>query len=479
MNEISCPHCKKAFKVDEAGYASLLQQVRNSEFDQEIQKRLALAEKEKANAIALANSEADKNIQQTAATKDVEIQELKAKLDSGEVAKQLAVKEAVDDVQKERDALENALQQLKQENQSASKIADANYSKQIAETVATKDVEIQKLKTDIEANETVKKLAIAEAVSLVEKERNDLKTGLEKAELEKKLSEQSLTDKYETQIKDREETIDRLKDMKARLSTKMVGETLELHCETEFNRIRASAFPLAYFEKDNDASSGSKGDYIFKDSDSAGTEIVSIMFEMKNESDTTATKKKNEDFLKELDKDRNQKGCEYAILVSLLEPESELYNSGIVDVCHRYPKMYVIRPQFFIPIITLLRNAAMKSLEYKSELALIRSQNIDITNFEDDLDKFKDAFAKNYDLATRKFQTAIEEIDKSINHLQKTKDALLGTDRNLRLANNKAQDVTIKKLTRKNPTMADKFKDAKDVKNVKDQPTQIAIEIDS
>ncbi len=473
MNEISCPHCKKAFTVDEAGYASILQQVRNREFDEEIQKRLALAEKEKASAVALANSEADKTIQQTAADKDVEIQKLKTKLDSIETEKKLAVKEALDGVQKERDALENSLEQLKQENQSASKLADANYAKQLSETIAAKNAEIQTLKAGVEANETAKKLAITEAVGTVAKERDELRNGLEKAKLEKELSEKSLKDKYETQLKDRDDAIDRLKDLKARLSTKMVGETLEQHCETEFNRIRASAFPLAYFEKDNDASSGSKGDYIFRDRDNSGTEIVSIMFEMKNESDETATKKKNEDFLKELDKDRTEKGCEYAILVSLLEPESELYNSGIVDVFHRYPKMYVIRPQFFIPIITLLRNAAMNSLEYKNELALVRSQNIDITSFEDDLNTFKTTFAKNYDLASRKFQTAIDEIDKSITHLQKTKDALLGTDRNLRLANNKAQDVTIKKLTRKNPTMADKFKE------LNDQPTKTANETDT
>ncbi len=249
--------------------------------------------------------------------------------------------------------------------------------------------------------------------------------------------------------------------MKARLSTKMVGETLEQHCETEFNRIRATAFPRAYFEKDNDARTGSKGDYIFRDSDEAGTEIVSIMFEMKNESDRTATKNKNEDFLKELDKDRTEKGCEYAVLVSLLEPDSELYNTGIVDVFHRYPKMYVVRPQFFLPIITLLRNAAMNSLKFKSELALVKAQNIDITNFETEFETFKTAFAKNYDLASRRFQTAIDEIDKSIDHLQKTKEALLGTDRNLRLANDKAQDVTIKKLNRGNPTMAAKFAELK------------------
>jgi hypothetical protein len=237
----------------------------------------------------------------------------------------------------------------------------------------------------------------------------------------------------------------------------MVGESLEQHCETEFNRIRATAFPKAYFEKDNDARTGSKGDYIFRDLDGAGTEIVSIMFEMKNESDRTATKNRNEDFLKELDKDRTEKGCEFAVLVSLLEPDSELYNTGIVDVFHRYPKMYVVRPQFFLPMITLLRNAAMNSLGYKSELALVKAQNIDITSFESELESFKSAFAKNYDLASRRFQTAIDEIDKSIDHLQKTKEALLGTDRNLRLANDKAQDVTIKKLTRGNPTMAGKF----------------------
>ena len=333
---------------------------------------------------------------------------------------------------------------------------------ELQKAAATKDAEIQGLKAKLDAIEVAQKLAITEAVSAVEKERDELKSGLERAELEKQLAEKSLKDKYETQIKDRDDAIERLRDMKARLSTKMVGETLEQHCETEFNRIRATAFPRAYFEKDNDARTGSKGDYIFRDSDEAGTEIVSIMFEMKNESDRTATKNKNEDFLKELDKDRTEKGCEYAVLVSLLEPDSELYNTGIVDVFHRYPKMYVVRPQFFIPIITLLRNAAMNSLKYKSELALVKAQNIDITNFETELETFKTAFARNYDLASRRFQTAIDEIDKSIDHLQKTKEALLGTDRNLRLANDKAQDVTIKKLTRGNPTMAAKFAELKE-----------------
>lgn len=392
MNEIICPHCGKAFKIDEAGYADILKQVRDNEFEQQLHERLELAERDKLNAIELATTKVASELGRAASAKDAEIQNLKAKLDTIEVAQ---------------------------------------------------------------------KLAITEALSAVEKERDELKNRLERAELEMQLAEKSLKDKYETQIKDRDEAIERLRDLKARLSTKMVGETLEQHCETEFNRIRATAFPRAYFEKDNDARTGSKGDYIFRDSDEAGTEIVSIMFEMKNESDHTATKSKNEDFLKELDKDRTEKGCEYAVLVSLLEPDSELYNTGIVDMFHRYPKMYVVRPQFFLPIITLLRNAAMNSLKYKSELALVKAQNIDITNFETDLETFKTAFAKNYDLASRRFQTAIDEIDKSIDHLQKTKDALLGTDRNLRLANDKAQDVTIKKLIRGNPTMGAKFAEIK------------------
>ena len=462
MHEIICPHCGKVFKIDEAGYADILKQVRDSEFEQQLHERLELAEKDKRNAVELAKEKVGSEMQKAAAAKDTEIQELKAKLDAGEVAQKLAVTEALSAVEKERDAIANELEQAKQDNETASKLAEAKLSKELQETATKKDAEIQDLKAKLNANDVAQKLAITEAVSMVEKERDELKNGLKQATLEKQLAEKSLKDKYETQIKDRDDAIERLRDMKVRLSTKMVGETLEQHCETEFNRIRATAFPRAYFEKDNDASTGSKGDYIFRDSDEAGTQIVSIMFEMKNESDTTATKKKNEDFLKELDKDRTEKGCEYAVLVSLLEPDSELYNTGIVDVFHRYPKMYVVRPQFFLPIITLLRNAAMNSLEYKTELALVKAQNIDVTNFENDLDKFKTAFAKNYDLASRKFQTAIDEIDKSINHLQKTKDALIGTDRNLRLANDKAQDVTVKKLTRRNPTMAAKFEELKD-----------------
>jgi hypothetical protein len=461
MHDIICPHCGKAFKIDEAGYADILKQVRDGAFEQQLHERLELAEQDKRNAVELARAQLAGDLQKAVAGKDSEIQGLQARLDAGEVARKLAVSEALGALQKERDALAGQLDRARQEKESEARLADARRLGELQQTAAAKDAEIQALKSRLDALALAQKLAVTEAVSTVERERDELKGGLARAALEKQLAEQALRDKYETQIKDRDDAIERLRDMKARLSTKMVGETLEQHCETEFNRIRATAFPRAYFEKDNDARSGSKGDYIFRDTDAGDTEIVSIIFEMKNESDRTATKNRNEDFLKELDRDRTEKGCEYAVLVSLLEPESELYNTGIVDMFHRYPKMYVVRPQFFIPIITLLRNAAMNSLKYKSELALVRAQNIDITKFETELETFKSAFARNYDLASGHFQKAIAEIDKSIDHLQKTKDALLGTDRNLRLANDKAQDVTIKKLTRGNPTMAAKFADLK------------------
>lgn len=457
MHEIICPHCSKAFKIDEAGYADILKQVRDSAFEQQLHERLELAEKDKKNAVELAQTKVASEMQKSAAAKDSEIQELRAKIDAAEVAKKLAVSESLSAVEKERDALANQLEQAKRDKDAAAELAEAKLLNGLQNAVASKDSEIQGLKAKIDSIDVEKKLAISEALGSVEKERDELKNNLARVELEKQLAEKALKEKYETQIKDRDEAIERLRDMKVRLSTKMIGETLEQHCETEFNRIRATAFPKAYFEKDNDARNGSKGDYIFRDLDESGTEIVSIMFEMKNENDQTATKSKNEDFLKELDKDRREKGCEYAVLVSLLEPDSELYNTGIVDVFHRYPKMYVVRPQFFLPIITLLRNAAMNSLKYKSELALVKAQNIDITNFESNLETFKTAFARNYDLASSSFKKAIDEIEKSIDHLQKTKDALMGTDRNLRLANDKAQDVTIKKLTRGNPTMAAKF----------------------
>lgn len=463
MNEIICPHCGKAFKIDEAGYADILKQVRDHAFEQQLHERLELAEREKRSAVELAKAQLTTELQKSAAAKDAEIQALNAKVASATQAQQLAVTQALSDVEKERDALANQLAQVKRDQEAAAALANAQRMADLQQAAAASAAEIQALRALLDAANKDQQLAVNQALSVVEKQRDEFKSRFEQSQLEKRLAEQSLKEKYELQVKEREDAIERLKDLKAKLSTKMVGETLEQHCETEFNRLRATAFPRAYFEKDNDASSGSKGDYIFKDSDHAGIEIVSIMFEMKNESDTTATKKKNEDFFKELDKDRSEKGCEYAVLVSLLEPDSELYNTGIVDVSYRYPKMYVVRPQFFIPIITLLRNAALNSLKYKTELALVKSQNIDITNFENQLEGFKEAFGKNYDLASRRFQTAIDEIEKSIDHLQKTRDALLGADRNLRLANDKAQDVTIKKLTRGNPTMAAKFAELKQV----------------
>ena len=461
MHEINCPQCGKAFKIDEAGYADILKQVRDVDFEHQLHQRLDLAEQDKRNAVALATARMAAELQQAAAAKDAALQGLQARLDAGDVARQLAVAEAVGALQRDRDTLAHQLTQAQHDKQAAAQLAEQMLAGALQKVAAAKDAEIQALSTRLQANALAQKLAIAEAVSPVEQQRDTLKSSLERAQLEMQLAEKSLKDKYETQIKDRDDAIERLRDMKARLSTKMVGETLEQHCETEFNRLRATAFPRAYFEKDNDARTGSKGDFIFRDQDEAGTEIVSIMFEMKNENDRTATKNRNEDFLKELDKDRSEKGCEYAVLVSLLEPDSELYNTGIVDVFHRFPKMYIVRPQFFLPIITLLRNAAMNALKYKAELALVKAQSIDITNFETELDSFKAAFAKNYDLASRRFQIAIDEIDKSIDHLQRTKEALLGTDRNLRLANDKAQDVTIKKLTKGNPTMAAKFAELK------------------
>lgn len=404
MNEIICPNCKKVFKIDEAGFAEILKQVRDHQFDEELQKRLDLAEKEKDNAVKLAETNQKSLFQEELSKKERELIELKA---------------------------------LNQ--------------RELAEKLTMKDSEIAEMKSKIDNAEIEKKLTVSEAVKKIEKERDVLANDLKNKETEKQLLEKSINEKFFEKLKVKDETIKmkddeitRLKDFKLKLSTKMIGETLEQHCETEFNKLRATAFPKAYFEKDNDARSGSKGDYIYRETDESDNEIISIMFEMKNESDETAKKKKNEDFFKELDKDRTEKKCEYAVLVSLLEAESELYNQGIVDVSHKFAKMYVVRPQFFIPIITLLRNAAMNSLKYKAELELMRNQNIDITDFEESINSFKEGFARNYDLASRKFKTAIEEIDKTIDHLQKTKDALLSSENNLRLANNKAEDLTIK-----------------------------------
>ena len=418
MQDIKCPHCQKTFKVDEAGFADILKQVRDDQFEKELHERLELAEKEKTNAVKLVESNLKNTFQEELAKKDKELSELKAEKD-----------------------------------------------RNLAEQLAMKEAELAEMKSKLDKAEVEQKLSVTEAVKQIEKERDELANELKSKETEKQLHEKSLQEKFSAELKTKDdiikmkdEEIALRKDMKLKLSTKMVGETLEQHCEIEFNKLRATAFQNAYFEKDNDASGGSKGDYIYRETDDAGNEIISIMFEMKNEGDETTTKKRNEDFLRELDKDRTEKKCEYAVLVSLLEAESELYNSGIVDVSHKYPKMYVIRPQFFIPIITLLRNAAMNSIKYKAELALVRNQNVDITNFEDDINKFKEGFAKNYELASRKFKTAIDEIDKTITHLQKTKENLLSSENNLRLANNKAEDLTIKRLTRGNPTMQSKFK---------------------
>jgi hypothetical protein len=462
MHEIICPHCQKAFKIDEAGYADILKQVRDAAFEEQLHERLELAEQDKRNAVELAQAKLANTLQKTASAKDAEIKELKARLDAGEVERKLAVTEARSIIEKQRDALANELEKAKQDKDTAVRLAQTALAHELQKAAAQKDAQIQELKAQIDAHGIKQKLAITEAVGAVEKERDQLKSSLTQAELAKSLSEKSLKEKYEMQISEREEQIERLRDLKAKLSTKMVGETLEQHCETEFNRIRATAFPRAYFEKDNDARTGSKGDYIFRDMDESGTEIVSIMFEMKNENDETSTKRRNEDFLKELDKDRAGKGCEYAVLVSLLESDSELYNGGIVDVSHRYPKMYVIRPQFFIPIITLLRNAAMKTLSYKSELALVKAQNLDITRFETQLEDFKTAFGRNWRLASDGFEDAVKRIDDAIKDLEKTKEALYKSANNLRLANDKAEDLTIKKLTRNNPTMAAKFAEIKD-----------------
>jgi hypothetical protein len=461
MHEIICPHCNKAFKIDETGYADILKQVRDSDFEKQLHERLELADQDKRNAVELAQAKVANELQKTAAAKDSEIQELRARLESSEVAQKLAVAEALSTVEKQRDTLLHELEKARREQEAASKLAEAKLTAELQKAATTKDVEIQSLKARLDAGELSQKLAVTEAVNTVEKERDELKNGLARITLEKQLAETALRDKYETQLKDRNDAIERLRDMKAKLSTKMIGETLEQHCAIEFDRIRATAFPRAYFEKDNDARNGSKGDFIFRDIDDAGSEIVSIMFEMKNENDETATKKKNEDFFKELDKDRSAKGCEYAVLVSLLEPESELYNTGIIDVSHRYPKMYVVRPQFFIPIITLLRNAAMNSLQFKKELALVKAQNVDITNFESQLDDFKAAFGRNWRLASDGFEEAVKRIDEAIKDLEKTKEALHKSANNLRLANDKAEDLTVKRLTRGNPTMAIKFAELK------------------
>ena len=466
--EIICPHCKKAFKVDDAGFADILKQVRDHEFAKELHERLEMAEKDKESAIKLAEANTKNELQASVAKKETEIAELKAEkeaeiarlqanIESADVEKNLAVTEAVNKVEKERNELMASLRKKEEE----AKLVESQTKSILQEDLSKKNSEIAVLQTELGAKETEKRLAVTEAINRIERERDELAGKLESKDSEKQLLEVTLKDKYETELKSKDEMISYYKDLKAKLSTKLVGETLEQHCEIEFERLRATGFKKAEFGKDNDASSGSKGDYIYREYDDDANEIISIMFEMKNEGDETATKKKNEDFFKELDKDRTEKKCEYAVLVTLLEADSELYNSGIVDVSHKHDRMYVVRPQFFIPIITVLRNAALNSMKYKSDLAMIRSQNIDVTNFEKDLEEVKNGFARNYDLAGRKFVSAIEDIDKSIKILQRTKEELLSSENNLRLANNKIQDVTVRRLTSNNPTMAAKFADQK------------------
>lgn len=417
MNDIICPHCHKAFQVDEAGYAQILKQVRDHKFEEELQARLDSAEREKQSAIAFAEEKIKNILQEQISKKEQEIATLKA-----------------------------------------------DSKTQLVEKLAHKDAAIQELKSRLDKIHTENQLTLSQSTKELEKQRDKLLSELQTKELEAQNLKAGLEQHYQSElrskdaiIKFKEEEIARVKDMKLKLSTKMLGESLEQHCEIEFNKLRATAFQNAYFEKDNDARSGTKGDFIYRELDQEGNEIISIMFEMKNENEETSTKKRNEDFLTKLDKDRTEKKCEYAVLVSLLETDNEFYNTGIVDMGYRFPKMYVVRPQFFIPIITILRNAAMNSAKYKAELALVRSQNIDITNFEEKINKFKDGFARNYDLASRKFRDAIEGIDKTIKELEKTKAALLSSENNLRLANEKAEDLTIKKLTHNNPTMKAKF----------------------
>ena len=526
MSEIICPHCGRAFTVDESGYADIVRQVRDEQFARDLHEREELMAREKEQELALARETAQRELQAGMAERDTQIAELKAQLaaadEQRDLAREQAAAEAREQVraeaadereraQKDAAALQRQVDALTAElerQKDAAKLADASTRQELAHDVAARDAQIAELKAQLAAaddrqalaldkaaaeaerrlgeqvakareeaerlrsqlreQEGAAKLAQAEAVAAVERERDEARSALvreqavrdsEKRQMEAThtLELEQARKSAESLIRYKDEEIERLRDMKARLSTKMVGESLEQHCETEFNRLRMTAFPRAYFEKDNDASDGTKGDFIFRECDEAGNEVVSIMFEMKNENDETATKHKNEDFFKKLDADRAKKGCEYAVLVTLLEPESELYNTGIVDVSYRYPKMYVIRPQFFIPLITLLRNAAMNALAYKQELAIVRQQNIDVTHFEEKLLKFQGGFSRNFELASRKFQTAIDEIDATIKHLQKVKDNLISSENNLRLANDKAQDLTIRKLTWGNKTMKEAF----------------------
>ena len=449
MQEIRCPKCNEVFQVDDSGYSQIVQQVRDKEFEKEAARRAEELEKAKNSELKIIEMEYEKKLESALSEKSDDISdkekritELEARLKSIESEKQLAVANAV----RER---ENSF---------------SEESRKAQKAISDKDIEIAELTAKLKQADNERAFAVdkansenALALAKKDNEINELNSKLQNKDNEAELRCRAIEEKYAVELKNKDELIEQYKDFKARLSTKMVGETLEQHCLTQFNSLRMSAFPNAYFEKDNNAKSGSKGDFIFRESED-GIEFISIMFETKNEMDTTATKHKNEDFFKELDKDRNEKGCEYAVLVSMLEADNEFYNAGIVDVSYKYPKMYVIRPQFFIPLISLLRNAARNSLEYKRELALAKAQEVDLTNFENNINEFKNAFSKNYQLASKKFNVAIEEIDKTIDHLQKTKDALLSSENNLRLANNKAEEqLSVKKLTKNAPSIREEF----------------------
>lgn len=461
MNDIICPNCHKVFKVDEAGFADILKQIRDHKFKEELQNRLSLAEQDKNSALQLAEARLKNIYNSQLADKEKELLQLRIASER-HLSEQLAEKDMM------VSALKSKIENAETEKEKVIIQLNAHNEKNLSEILAKKDILISEMKAKLEIAETEKKLSVSEATKQIEKQRDELVSILKTKDLEKQNIESTLKQQFASElhnkdaiIKYKDEEIARAKDMKAKLSTKMQGESLEQHCEIEFNKLRATAFQKAYFEKDNDAKTGSKGDYIYRETDDLGNEIISIMFEMKNESETTATKKRNEDFFKELDKDRTEKSCEYAVLVSLLEADNELYNVGIVDVSHRYEKMYVVRPQFFIPMITVLRNAAMNAANAKAELALVKSQNIDITNFEENINAFKIGFAKNYEMASRRFKEAIDGIDKTIKELEKIKEALNSSVNNLRLANNKAEDLTIKKLTKGNPTMTAKFEELK------------------
>lgn len=483
MNEIKCPHCGQVFTVDESGYAALLNQVRDHEFQRELNERVSLAEKNREQDMALAVAKAEEELRAQIAQRDSQLAAQTEQFRAEAKDLQLAAQNEKAELEKQLEALKAQLQAQASEADTARKLAVADAlsaeSDKLRAVEKERDSLAQQLETQRQQASTETQLALQKQESTlkdariaVERERDELRAqvvreqeALARIEAEHKATLAEKLAAKDELIADREREILRIQDMKAQLSTKMLGESLEQHCEIEFNRLRPTAFPHAYFEKDNEVIEGTKGDFVFRDFDEEGNEIISIMFEMKNEADDSVNRKTNESHFKKLDADRKKKNCEYAVLVSLLEPENELYNTGITDVSYRFEKMYVIRPQFFIPIITLLRNAALSSLQYRKELALVRQQNIDVTNFEDQLADFKDKFGRNYRIASQKFQKAIEEIDKSIDHLQKIKDNLIGSENQLRLANDKAEDLTVKKLTRKNPTMKALLDEAREAKS--------------